>query len=352
MKIEEKNLLPLAKTRLESLLSVIPFVQISAMETEVMMGRGRADLVLDVLASGQPMKLVIEVKRQAEPRLMRMAAMELKDLLSNADNSVGIIAAPYLSPAAIQICREAGLGCMDLSGNAFFSFGNVYIEKSGQPNAFLDRRPLRSLFSPKTSRVLRVLLADPSKPWRVEALSKAARISLGLAFKAKQALIFQEWVKEEGKTIRLTKPKEMLEAWSASYDHQKSQLYSFFSRLSERALEEAVKTECDNRGYRYGLAFFSGARRVAPFVRFPKTFVYVDGPSREIAITLGLQQVGSGANVALLEPHDAGIFLGSREIDGLNVVSDIQLYLDLKSYGGRGEEAARAVFEQRIEPQW
>lgn len=60
--------------------------------------------------------------------------------------------------------------------------------------------------------------------------------------------------------------------------------------------------------------------------------------------------MGSGANVTLLEPYDAGVLQGLREIGGMNVVSDLQLYLDLRSYGARGEEAARAIFEQRIKP--
>jgi len=56
--------------------------------------------------------------------------------------------------------------------------------------------------------------------------------------------------------------------------------------------------------------------------------------------------------VTLLQPYDEGVLYGLQDIDGINVVSDIQLYLDLKSYKGRGEEAAQAVFEQRIRPTW
>lgn len=209
---------------------------------------------------------------------------------------------------------------------------------------------MKSLFSPKTSRVLRALLADPSKGWHVEALSRATDISLGLASKAKQALLAQEWVREEGRRIHLLKPLEMLEEWSSSYTYKKNRLASFYSGLSERALETAIKGECDKRGFRYGLALFSGARRVAPFVRLPKTFVYVDGPSADIAEALRFQIVGSGANVTLLEPYDAGVLQGLREVDGMNVVSDLQLYLDLRSYGARGEEAAIAIFEQKIKP--
>jgi len=348
----EKDLESAAEVRLDSVLGVIPFVELRGSRTKVRIGGNMFDLVVDAVVSGKPMKLVAEVKTQAEPRFARMAALELKSRIQTIENSFGILVAPYISPAAIQVCREAGIGCMDLSGNVFLSFGNVFIEKSGLPNAFLEARPLKSLFSPKTSRVLRALLSDPSRGWHVEELSRAVDISLGLASKAKQALLSQEWIKEEGRRVVLLKPLELLEEWARNYTYKKNRLSSFYSGLSEKALETAIKGECEKSGYRYGLALFSGARRVAPFVRFPKFFSYVDGPIVDISEVLRLKKVESGANVTLLEPYDAGVFQGLRGISGMNVVSDIQLFLDLKSYGARGAEAAQAIFEQRIIPSW
>jgi hypothetical protein len=281
-----------------------------------------------------------------------MAAHQLRSRVQTTKNAFGVLIAPYMSPAAIQICGEYGIGCMDLSGNAFFSFGNIFIEKSGSPNAFLEARPLKSLFSPKTSRVLRALLSAPSKGWHVEELSRVAEISLGLASKAKQALLAQEWIKEEGRRIILCRPFELLEEWAKNYSYKKNRLFSFYGGDSESVLETAMKNECDKRGYRCALALFSGANRIAPFVRFQKSFFYVEGPVEEVAGALRLKTVESGADVIILVPYDAGVFQGIREIDGVNVVSDIQLYLDLKSYGTRGEEAAQAIFEQKIKPLW
>ena len=71
-----------------------------------------------------------------------------------------------------------------------------------------------------------------------------------------------------------------------------------------------------------------------------------------IAKALQLKTVETGANIVLLQPFDKGVFYDIQNIDGINIVSDIQLYLDLKSYKGRGEEAAQAIFEQRIKPKW
>ncbi len=137
-----------------------------------------------------------------------------------------------------------------------------------------------------------------------------------------------------------------------NYSYKKNTGFSFYTGLSEDQLEAAIKNECEKRKYRYGLALFSGARKVAPFVRFMRFFSYVEGNIENIAKALQLKKVETGANVTLLEPYDEGVFYGLQDIRGINVVSDIQLYLDLKSYKGRGEEAAQAIFEQSIKTRW
>jgi hypothetical protein len=351
-RILDKNLESCAKMRLDSILSVIPIVEIKKSGTHVAIGKSMFDVVADIVVSGKPMKLVAEVVKRAEPRFARMAALDLRSRMQSVKNGYGILMAPYLSPAAVQVCRESRVGCMDLSGNAFLHFGNVFIERSGRANAYVESRPLKSLFSPKTSRVLRALLLNPSKRWHVEELSKAAGISLGLASKAKQALLAQEWVEEDGRRLVLLKPFDLLKEWARNYSFKKNRLFSFYSGLAEEALETALKTECEKRTCQYGLALFSGAGRVAPYVRFPKFFAYIDGDIAEVAEALELKKVESGANVTLLDPYDGGVFQGLRQIGEASVVSDIQLYLDLMSYGARGEEAAQAIFEQRIEPLW
>src|SRR5439155_948817 len=64
------------------------------------------------------------------------------------------------------------------------------------------------------------------------------------------------------------------------------------------------------------------------------------------------REVSSGANLRLIEPYDDGVFYGAREVEGASVVSPAQLYLDLLNTAGRGEEAAAALLEQVIKPQW
>ncbi|HAG49708.1 MAG TPA: hypothetical protein DHU69_08585 [Deltaproteobacteria bacterium] len=347
-----KDLLKKAQKSIESLLLDVPLVKLKESKANVKIDNQEIDFVLSALISGKPAKFIVEVKSQGEPRLVRMAIAQLKEYLKNFKDSYGILVAPYLSGASRQICKETGIGCIDLAGNAFLSFKNVFIDRSGRPNPFTVSRLSKSVFSPKSSRILRVLLSDPSKRWYVEDLSREAGISIGLTSRVKQTLISEEWVKEENKKFYLVKPEEALNQWANNYSYEKNQSFSFYSGLSEDQLETSIKKECEKRRYRYGLALFSGARKVAPFVRFMRFFSYIDGDIEDIAKALQLKKVETGANVTLLQPYDEGVFYRLQDINGINIVSDIQLYLDLKSYKGRGEEAAKAIFEQRIKTKW
>ncbi len=341
-----------AKKSLESILKEIPFVELKGSKTNVRANNIKIDIVLNILISGKPAKFLVEVKSQGEPRLVRMAVAQIKDYLQSFKDSYGILVAPYLSDTSKQICKEGGIGCVDFAGNAFLSFRNIFIDRSGRANPFTVARPLKSVFSPKSSRILRVLLSDPAKRWYVEDLSQEAGISIGLTSRMKQALLSEEWIKEDNKRFYLVKPEEVLNQWINNYSYEKNLSFSFYSGLSEEQLELAIKRECEKRKYQYGLALFSGARKVAPFVRTMRFFSYIEGNIEDISKALQLKKVESGANITLLQPYDIGIFYGLQDINGINIVSDIQLYLDLKSYKGRGEEAAQAIFEQRIKPKW
>ncbi|MBI4378428.1 MAG: hypothetical protein HY578_04960 [Nitrospinae bacterium] len=348
----ERSLLNRAQRGITSVLSDITFLEVKESKANVRVNNKEVDFVLSTLISGKPAKFIIEVISQGEPRFVRMAILQLKEYLKRFKGSCGILVAPYLSDASRQICKDAGIGCIDLAGNAFLSFKNVFIERSGRPNPFAVTRLSKSVVSPKSSRILRVLLSSPSRKWYVEDLSREADISIGLTSRVKQALLSEEWIKEENKSFYLIKPQEVLNEWVNNYSYEKNLGSSFYSGLSEDQLEIAIKKECEKRKYRYGLTLFSGARKVAPFVRFMRLFSYIDGNIESIAKALQLKKVETGANVTLLQPYDEGVFYGLRDINDINVVSDIQLYLDLKSFKGRGEEAAQAIFEQRIRPGW
>lgn len=63
---------------------------------------------------------------------------------------------------------------------------------------------------------------------------------------------------------------------------------------------------------------------------------------------LDLHIVEFGGNVHLLQPYDEGVFYQLRKPEGIAVVGNIQLYLDLYNYPARGREQAEFMRDQEI----
>lgn len=197
-----------------------------------------------------------------------------------------------------------------------------------------------------------MLLEDVKQSWQVQAMARQARVSLGLAFKVKQRLLDLEYAREEDEGLRLLRPEELLRQWAANYSYMKSSALDCFAIGDPPALEQALSAYCRKHGIMYAFTLFSGAVRVAPFARYSRGFAFAVSEAPRLAWALSWKPVPSGANFTILTPYNEGLLYGARQVNGDVVVSDVQLYLDLASYKGRGEEAATFILEQRLRPRW
>src|SRR5207237_6010877 len=102
---------------------------------------------------------------------------------------------------------------------------NVLIEKDGKRNVRPSTRPLRSLFAPRATRVVRVLLVEPARAWRLEELARAAQVSLGHTHNVVKRLQELAWVERaESQRIRPGKPADLLESWCESYTYRANEI--------------------------------------------------------------------------------------------------------------------------------
>ncbi len=340
------------RERLAEVLADVPFVRPRGWKGQPARGKAGVDLALDLIADRRPWRILIEVKASGEPRIARGAIQRLQALLSKGEREYGVLAAPYIGPNTRAICQEAGVGFIDLAGNCRLVFDQVFIERRGLPNPRLERRPLRSIFAARASRVLRVLLENPKRPWQVKQLATEAGVSLGLAFKVKARLLDLEYAREKADGVELAKPEELLREWGAAFEARNRRQVDCFAQGDPPELEDALRKYCERRKIRYALDLFSGAARVAPFARYARGFAYADADLGAVAEALGWKPVPSGPNFTLLSPYDEGVWYGVRKVTGDVVVSDVQLYLDLVGYKGRGEEVATFILEQKLRPRW
>lgn len=351
MKLSEKEIRQKTWEALVTCTEGIPFLKEPPTQIELSGGEWGPNLAARITLPEGEQRILFECKTLGQPRVVRNAVNQLLRYLERYPDYYGVFVAPYISPVSAEICSKEGIGYLDFAGNCRLCFGTIYIERKGTGNPFAEKRDLRSLYSPKSSRILRVLLNDPKRVWKIEGLAGEADVSLGLVAKVKALLRDREWTCEQIGGFALTEPEALLQEWSQNYKLNKNDTQDFYSLRSISEIESHIAGVLSRRSVKYALTGFSGAARLAPAVRYQRVMAYVE-TQEDVASLLGLKRVTSGANVTLFTPYDHGVFYGTREIDEMLIACPVQIYLDLQGYRGRGEEAAKELFEQVIRPGW
>lgn len=301
---------------------------------------------------GEVHGLRIVYRSSGQPRYVREAANRL---LQNAVKHPGdnlIFAAPYISPRSAEICREAGIGYVDSAGNCRLTLEDIYIYVSGNGNPYTVKRDLRSLYSPKAERVLRVLVDTPGRAWRIHELASEASVSIGQVANVKSLLTDREWIAVGPDGLELTQPGVLLDEWATHYESRRQEHEAFFCLRGPADIELGIGEACKAAGVAYALTGLSAAARTAPFVRYERADAYIGGPLQPVIDALELKRVPAGQNVRIRIPYDEGVLYGAREHEGITIVSPLQAYLDLRAEGGRAGDGAAFLREHAIEAKW
>lgn len=306
------------------------------------------------IESGDQIMFLCEVKTSGEPKFIRNAVkklIEYSDVLKKMDKSVPyfMVAAPYISQQSSKICEEHNVGYIDLSGNCLIVYKGLYVRVEGKPNIYKDKRKSRSIFernAVKSSIILRTLLSDIRKQWRVQDLVDATSSSLGQVSNVKRFLEDREYVINGEHGFHVSKPKNLLHDWAKVYHTKPNTVIECYSIDTVPQIEGKLMRMREVKGIDYALTAFAGGVRYSPTVRYNKVHVYIPLQDLQESIEyLGLKEVDSGSNVSIIVPYDPCILLHARELRGIRIASPVQVCLELLGLKGRGEEAAIGVLE-------
>jgi len=345
-----RKLQEIRRSAAERLRDLLPKARAWEEVSDSRLGSQPADLVVKFRMGEQEHTLVLEVAGLGQPKQIREAITRLNEIRRELPGAYPVAVSGYISPQSAAILRRNGLGYLDLSGNCYLAFENIHIEKEGKPNTRPSTRPLKSIFAPRATRVVRVLLADPQHAWRLEELAKASEVSLGHAHNVVKRLAELAWLERgEQQRIRLVKPGELLEAWSEAYTYRQNDVAAYFSpeRVTRKLMAEIAQW-AQSAGQRYAFTLHSGAALVAPNIRFPAIHFYLEGEAQSLARALGLRLGEGEGNVHILTPYDQGVFYAPLVKGGLSVVCLPQLYVDLFRYERRGREQAEYLRRKAV----
>lgn len=276
-----------------------------------------------------------------------------------------VFAAPFISPRMAAVCVEHGWSWFDLAGNCRIDVpGALHLERVGQQPVHERRRPVANLGTAAAGRVIRALLApeNAGMRWTHQTLIRECQpaVSLGLVNKIARYLRDDRYVEylplpDEG--LRLREPLGLLAAWRESYRFDRHERRSYFTLLQGKRLQEALAGLDSRTGGFAAYAAFSAADFQAPHVRQPKTWLFVGAKQVPLFEKLAAAKpVDSGENLVVLIPEDDGVFFlsdgGAMGRQRMRCTNAVQTYVDLCHCGGRGEEAAEALLEQKLKPEW
>lgn len=330
------------------LLSILD--KVPAIEKVKMVGDGPCmndgiDYLIQVQAAKESYILACETRSNGQPKYVRSAIKSLRAYMFGRDEIVTpVLLTPYLSHDSRALCRENNISFLDMEGNALLKFGGIYIDHSMPGKPIPEKRGLRTMFSPKSAQVLRTMLNDPLRTWKVMELSEEGKVSIGHVSNVRKNLLEREWAVSNGEGLTLNNPDALVNEWRDSYRQIPGTKKSFYTPLHGSALESQLRKilDCDEAHGVAILASFSAAQWLSPYGRTGMHFFYADEKGLEKLISgLKLSTTSMGANVTITLPKDKGIFLDTMEpAPGILTTGVVQTYLDLSTQGERGQEAA------------
>jgi hypothetical protein len=328
------------------------------------------DLLATVpLPGGGKAALCVECKSELRPSVFRQVAERTFSPAGRPKVIVPVLALPFVSPRIAELCAEHGWGWFDLAGNCRLDVpGLLHLQHTGKAPAHERPRPVANLSTPEAGRVIRGLLLPEHAGMRWTQRHMAEHFgelqkpipepSLGLVNKVVRHLRDQAFIEKlpDG-GFRLRDALKLLFAWRDAYRFDRHERRGYFTLLQGKKLRDALAGLELIPGDHAAYAAFSAADFQAPHVRQPKTWLYLSARLEDkFRDEVEAKPVDSGENLVVLIPDDDGVFYlsdGGMMGEGrMACTNAVQTYVDLWHCGGRGEEAAEALLEQRLKPEW
>lgn len=323
--------------------------------------RGRAsdphaDLEFHFEGEGISKRVLAQVKSGFLPgeTIERLAAFQ-EELRRTRPDHMLLLVASALPETTRNRLRALGLNHADLKGTLYIREPGLLVRVDGPaepahryvPTSHGGTNP----FSDKASLVVRILLHTPERTWGIREIADEVGISPGLVSMVSTELIRRGYAEEQPDGICLRDPVHLLLDWLSVVSWTRNRILSFeIPYEEEERIEVAVPVVAKHTKGPVALTQLAGLDRYAPHVQHhDQVHLYVASDSLEAATSVVQEELygeraPGGGNFHLVLPHaKISTFYDSREIDGVPVVSPIQLFLDLAGFPLRGKEGARML---------
>lgn len=301
-----------------------------------------ADLVV---TAGQTFVIVVNKSTAAAP--IAAAAKKVHSCAARIRRrTVPLVVVPFMGEVGRKVCEEAGVGWFDLSGNARIVAPPIRVIVEGKPNRFKTVGRPRSVFAPKSARLVRWLLVHTDEFLTQREISRTTGLDEGMVSRLVARLNDEGYLARDDRGgIRAKDPVLLLDAWREAYQFSKhTLLQGHVAARSGDALLRFVADTLSDRKVEHAATGLAAAWALTHFAAFRIATVYLaSDPSPELLSQLGFREDARGANLWLVIPSDEGVFQGAIDKDGIRCVHPAQVYVDLKEHPERAAEAAERL---------
>jgi hypothetical protein len=298
----------------------------------------------DYSISAPDHRFLVEYNVSASGGPLAVAVDHLKKYFdANRDSGLPLIVVPFMGQVGRELCERSDISWLDLSGNAKIIAPGLRILVDGRPNKFTDRGRPPNVFAAKSSRIARQLLLNPKLFHTQAELARQTGLGDGYVSKIVRRLAQEKYLdaNDDG-AVRPRDPNLLLEVWLDIYDFNRHRIIKGHvpTRSGDELIQRTAKS-LSRRKLKYAATGLSAAWLMTKFAAFRLVTIYVpEMPSRSLLKQIEFSDEPKGANLWLVVPDDEGVFHSSQKHDGIQCVSPVQTYLDLKTQPERAKDAA------------
>ena len=214
---------------------------------------------------------------------------------------------------------------------------------------------MKTIFSDKATLVMRAMLSQGDRKWVVRDFESQvdigrARAAAVLSMLRKKGFLGGISAGRLAHSV-LQNKEGLLEAWRNAYSFELNKTHLYYAPQEDvlPRLKEFFKSNKLEKGY--ALTLHTGANLITNYVNTSTVYCYLRNEkfnevSLDLRQALGLKELKNGGNFYLIKPYyKHGAFFKDQTIKGYQVVSDLQLYLDLYNFPQRGREHAQYLLK-------
>jgi hypothetical protein len=214
---------------------------------------------------------------------------------------------------------------------------------------------MKTIFSDKATIVIRAMLSEPKRKWVARDFEKEfnvgrSRAATVLSILRKKGFVGGIRSGRLAHSVLLDK-KSLLDEWLKFYSFELNKTHLYYA--STESVLPRLKDYFERKGLanQYALTLHTGANFITNYVNTQAVYCYLRSEnfakvSLDLRQALDLKELKKGGNFYLIRPYyKNSAFFNVKKIRGYNIVSYLQLYLDLYNFPQRGREHAQYLLK-------